>query len=47
MSIPTGHTVPYSYKAATNWLKNILKPEYFGIKTTANQLQKPLIKKRI
>jgi hypothetical protein len=39
MSIPTGHTVPYGYRNC-KLLKNILKPEYFGIKNNSlNQLQ--------
>jgi hypothetical protein len=34
-------------KSIANWLKNILKPEYFGIKNNSKPAAKPLIKKNL
>jgi hypothetical protein len=34
-------------ESIANWLKNILKPEYFGIKNNSKPAAKPLIKKNL
>jgi hypothetical protein len=42
------YTWAYCFTATesiANWLKNILKPEYFGIKNNSKPAAKPLIKK--